>query len=141
MKTSEKGINLIKNCEGCRLTAYKCPAEIWTIGYGHTASVKQGQTITKEQAINLLKYDLIVFEKAVNLLVKAPLTQGQFDALVSFTFNLGKGALQRSTLLKKLNVKDYQGASNEFLKWVYANGKKLDGLVKRRQAEKDLFCS
>lgn len=139
MITSQKGIDLIKNFEGCRLKAYKCPAGIWTIGYGHTAGVKQGQVITPAQAEEFLKQDLKRFETSVRSLVTVPITQNQFDALVSFTYNLGATALKTSTLLKKLNAGDYNSAAEEFDRWVYANGNKLLGLVKRRAAEKELF--
>ena len=139
MKTSDVGIELIKKYEGCVLKAYKCPSGVWTIGYGHTAGVKSGMKITKAQALNYLKQDLSVFEKAVTNYVKVPLNQNQFDALVSFSFNCGTGALKTSTLLKKLNSSDYSGAANEFLKWNKSNGKVLNGLVRRRQEEKELF--
>ena len=139
MNISETGIQLIKKFEGCSLKAYKCPAGIWTIGYGHTLGVKEGQTITKEQAETFLKQDIRSFELTVNNLVNVPLNQGQFDALVSFCYNLGTGNLKKSTLLKLINKKDYIGAAEQFDRWVYASGKKLPGLVKRRTAEKELF--
>lgn len=139
MITSQKGIDLIKNFEGCRLKAYKCPAGIWTIGYGHTAGVKQGQVITPAQAEEFLKQDLKRFETSVRSLVTVAITQNQFDALVSFCYNLGATALKTSTLLKKLNAGDYNSAAEEFDRWVYANGNKLLGLVRRRAAEKELF--
>lgn len=139
MKTSCVGINLIMKFEGCRLTAYKCPSGVWTIGYGHTKGVKKGMKITKSKAVSYLKQDLLVYENAVNKYVKVPLKQNQFDALVSFTFNCGVGALRTSTLLKKLNKKDYVGASNEFLRWNKSNGKVLNGLTRRRKEEKKLF--
>ena len=93
MKTSNNGLQLIKNFEGCRLTAYKCPAGVWTIGYGHTAGVKQGMTITQEQADNYLKSDLVIYENHVNNLNRS-FNQNEFDALVSFTYNCGAGSLQ-----------------------------------------------
>lgn len=139
MKTSDVGIELIKKYEGCILKSYKCPSGVWTIGYGHTNGVKSGMQITKAQALDYLKQDLNVFEKAVTDYVKVPLNQNQFDALVSFSFNCGSGALKTSTLLKKLNSCDYNGAANEFLKWNKSNGKVLNGLVRRRQEEKELF--
>lgn len=141
MNISETGIQLIKKFEGCSLNAYKCPAGIWTIGYGHTLGVKEGQTITKEQAEIFLKQDIRSFELTVNNLVNVPLNQGQFDALVSFCYNLGSGNLKNSTLLKLLNKKNYIGAAEQFDRWVYASGKKLPGLVKRRTAEKELFLN
>ena len=139
MKTSNVGIELIKKYEGCVLKAYKCPSGVWTIGYGHTNGVKSGMQITKAQALDYLKQDLSVFEKAVTNYVKVPLNQNQFDALVSFSFNCGSGALKTSTLVKKLNSCDYNGAANEFLKWNKSNGKVLNGLAKRREEEKELF--
>ena len=140
MDISQNGINLIKRFEGCRLTAYKCPANVWTIGYGHTGSdVKQGLTITQEQAEKLLKSDLVVHCNNVSKLVKVPLNQNQFDALVSFEYNLGYGNLSRSTLLALINQKKFKEASEEFKKWKYAGVKVLAGLVKRREAEKELF--
>ena len=142
MKISNKGKDLIKKYEGCKLEAYKCPAGIWTIGYGHTdANVTSGTKITQEQANKLFNQDIKKFEKGVEQMVKVLINQNQFDALVSFSFNLGLGALQNSTLLKKLNAKDYQGAANEFDRWVYAGNKKLEGLIRRRREEKELFLS
>lgn len=140
MNISQKGIDLIKNFEGCRLTAYRCPANILTIGYGHTGSdVVTGQKITQEQAEKLLKSDLLVHCNNVSRLVKAPLTQNQFDALVSFEFNVGYGNFASSTMLKLLNQKKYREAAAQFDRWVYANKKVLAGLVRRRAAEKTLF--
>ena len=142
MKTSENGRKFIANFEGLRLTAYKCPSGIWTIGYGHTGNVKEGMTITKEQADQFFANDLKRFEDFVNVNVKVGLNQNQFDALVSFAYNCGTGALQKSTLLRKLNVGDYKGASDEFLKWTKgANGVPLQGLVKRRQQEREMFLA
>lgn len=142
MNISQKGIDLIKNFEGCRLNAYKCPAGVWTIGYGHTGSeVKPGLKITQAEAEKILKSDLVVHCNNVSKLVKVPLNQNQFDALVSFEYNVGYGNFSKSTLLKLLNQKKYKEASGQFEKWVYANKKILSGLVKRRKAEKDLFIS
>ena len=139
MKTSKNGINLIKTYEGCRLTAYKCPAGVWTIGYGHTAGVKQGDTITPLQANTLLTVDLQKFENAVNKAVKKPITQNEFDALVSFAFNVGIGNFEKSTLLRLVNLGQFELAAKQFEKWIYAGGKPLTGLKKRRLAEKTLF--
>ena len=139
MKTSDVGIELIKKYEGCVLKSYKCPSGVWTIGYGHTNGVKSGMQITKAQALNYLKQDLSIYEKAVTNYVKVPLNQNQFDALVSFSFNCGSGALKTSTLLQKLNSSDYNGAANEFPRWNKSNGKVLNGLVRRREEEKELF--
>ncbi len=139
MHTSQKGLDLIKSFEGLRLSAYKCPADVWTIGYGTTAGVKPGQTITKERAEELLRDDVKRFEDQVLRLVKVPLTQGQLDALVSFTYNLGAANLGNSTLLRLLNAGDYKGAAAQFDRWTNAGGKELPGLVKRRAAERALF--
>jgi lysozyme len=137
MKISQRGIQLIKDFEGLRLKAYKCPADVWTIGYGHTEGVKPGDVITVAQAESFLMQDLARFQRGVNKAVNVPIFQGQYDALVSFAFNLGIGALQSSTLLRKLNAG--LDASVEFGRWVNAGGKKLDGLVRRREAERVLF--
>ncbi|MFP2693906.1 lysozyme [Enterobacter ludwigii] len=139
MKTGSRGIALIKAFEGLRLTAYRCAADVWTIGYGHTAAVKNGDTITADDADSLLLNDIAVSEQAVSRAVTAPLNQSRFDALVSLVFNIGQGNFRRSTLLKKLNNQDYTGASDEFLRWTRAGGKVVPGLVRRREAEKALF--
>lgn len=139
MKISKKGIELIKKYEGCKLNAYLCPANVWTIGFGHTSGVQKGDKCTMVQAEKWLVSDLKKFEKYVENYVTVELNQNMFDALVSFTYNLGGGNLKKSTLLKLLNKGDYFGASNEFSKWCYAGGKKLNGLVKRRNEEKELF--
>ncbi|WP_147198547.1 lysozyme [Pantoea sp. CCBC3-3-1] len=141
MKISNNGINLIKKFEGLELKAYKDSVGILTIGYGHTHGVKAGDVITGQQADAFLREDVHVAELAVNANVKVKLTQGQFDALVSFIFNLGAGNFVKSTLLKKLNAGDYAGAADEFGKWVNAGGKLLPGLVKRRAAEREAFNS
>lgn len=139
MKTSSEGINLIKEFEGVKLTAYKCPAGVWTIGVGTTKDVRPGQVITEAQAMGFLARDLAVFEDEVKRLVKVPMSQPVFDALVSFTYNLGARNLGSSTLLKKLNARDYKGAADEFLKWDKAGGRQLAGLTRRRIAERRLF--
>lgn len=146
MVISQQGIDLIKEFEGCYLTAYKCPANVWTIGYGTTEPIdgkpiSQGMTITQKQADELLLKNLKTYEKAVNDYTQVSLNQNQFDALVSFTYNVGTGAYKTSTLLQKLNKSDYQGASEEFAKWKYAGGKVLNGLVRRREAERKLFLT
>ena len=139
MKSSELLLNKIIEFEGCKLTAYKCPAGVWTIGVGHTKGVKQGQTITKAQAISLLKGDLLPCENYVNNLGVCK-TQGQFDALVDFAFNLGTAALGRSTLLKYIRAKKpEQYIREEFAKWVNSKGMRLKGLVIRRQWEADRY--
>ena len=139
MHTSQKGLDLIKSFEGLRLSAYKDVVGVVTIGYGTTSGVKMGDTITKERAEDLLRADVKRFEDQVLRLVKVPLTQGQFDALVSFTYNLGAANLGNSTLLRLLNAGDYKGAAAQFDRWTKAGGKELPGLVKRRAAERALF--
>lgn len=142
MKISQKGVNLIKEFEGLELKAYKDAVGIVTIGYGSTGPhVSMGQTVTQAEAEALLMKDVSRFEIGVEQLVKVPLNQNQFDALVSFAFNLGLGNLGSSTLLRKLNSKDYVGAANEMLRWNKAKGKVLKGLTRRRVAEKALFLS
>jgi GH24 family phage-related lysozyme (muramidase) len=138
---SAQGLDLVKRFEGLRLAAYQDSAGVWTIGYGHTGNVRPGQRITEAQAEQLLRKDVAWAEDAVRKNVDVPLSQGQFDALVSFTFNLGSGALQRSTLLKKLNAGDYAGAQAEFGRFVHAGGRVLPGLVRRRADEAALFGS
>lgn len=146
MQTSEKGIAVIKQFEGCKLTAYQDSVGVWTIGYGWTQPVdgkpiRAGMTIKQETAERLLKTGLVSYESDVSRLVKVSLTQGQFDALVSFTYNLGARSLSTSTLLRKLNAGDYAGAADEFLRWNKAGGKVLNGLARRREAERALFLS
>ena len=138
-KTSQAGFVLIKKYEGLRTNAYLCPANVWTIGYGHTKGVKQGQMISHLEAEKLLKEDLAIYEKAVVRLITVPLNQNQFDALVSLVFNIGVGAFSNSTLLKLLNYQDYGKAGSEFSRWVRGGGKILPGLVNRRKDEHDLF--
>ncbi|HCR1911714.1 TPA: lysozyme [Enterobacter kobei] len=139
MKTGEKGLALIKHFEGLRLWAYQCSANVWTIGYGHTAGVRPGDVITPEQADAFLREDVADAERSVGRFVCVPLTQHQFDALVSFVFNLGVESFRTSTLLKKLKAGDYDSAAQEFGCWVHAGGKALPGLVRRREAERALF--
>lgn len=134
-----KGIPIIKQYEGLKLEAYLCPAGIPTIGYGHTRGVKLGQKISAAQAEVFLDHDYEEAEDAVNRLITVPLTDNQLGALTSFVFNLGEGRLLGSTLRRKLNNGDYKGAAAEFDKWVYSGGKKLNGLIARRAAERKLF--
>ena len=145
MRVSEAGMRLIKESEGCVLKAYPDPAtggHPWTIGYGHTGSdVTPGKVIDQDEADRLLDEDVDLFERGVKRLVNVDLTQGQFDALVCFAFNLGLGALQQSTLLKLLNAGDYEGAAKQFQRWDKAGGKVMAGLTKRRQAESELFLA
>lgn len=140
MVTSDDGVHDIEGYEGTKLKAYKDTGGIWTIATGHTGpEVCEGLTCTPTQATRWLREDLKEAEDAVNRMVKVPLTQGQFDALVSFTFNLGETQVSGSTLLRKLNAGDYDGAANEFRRWVYDDGKIQPGLVKRRYGEKARF--
>jgi len=139
MRTGRDGVELIRHFEGCRFDAYLCPAGVWTIGYGHTADVKEGDSIDQEAAEAFLIEDLEKFEQAVTRLVEVPLTQQQFDALVSWTFNLGAGNLAESTLLRKLNNYQYAEVPEQMMRWVRAGGKVLEGLVRRRAAEAALF--
>lgn len=145
MKTSQAGVDLIKLFEGLSLTAYTCPAGVLTIGYGHTGSdVTPKSRVTDQQAEKILREDLIHSEMAVGNLVKVPLTQSQFDALVSFVFNVGPGGLGYSTLLKRLNAGEDPAtvAKEELPRWVKdGNGNVLQGLVRRRHAEIELFCN
>lgn len=145
MKISVMGLELIKEFEGFSANAYLCPAKIPTIGYGNTfyangTKVKLGEQISKTDALELL-------EKVVNKdfadkifpLIKVKVSQNQFDAMVSLAYNIGVGNFSKSTLLKKVNSGDFDGASNEFLKWNKSSGKELLGLTRRREREKDLF--
>lgn len=139
MKISINGLNLIKEFEGLRLEAYLCSAGVLTIGYGHTAGVRKGDVITKGTADKMLVDDIGVFEQAVSNAVTAPLTQNQFDALVSLAFNIGATAFTNSTLVKKLNLR--HDAADEFLRWRYVNRVESPGLLRRREAERALFLS
>ena len=139
MEISQEGLSLIKKFEGCELESYKCAAGVWTIGYGSTNGIEEGMEISQERADMLLLEDVEVFEEAVNKLVEVPLEQNQFDALVSWTFNLGSTNLQNSTLLKVLNNKDYEGVPSQIKRWNKAGGEVLQGLVRRREAEALLF--
>ena len=147
MKVNKQGIQLVKSFEGCFLNAYLCPAKVWTIGYGSTKyqngkPVKQGDKITQQEAETLLSDTLDEFSKGVSKLIKVELNDNQFSALVSFAFNLGTGALSKSTLLKKVNANpNDKTIENEFMRWVSAGGKKLNGLVRRRTAESKLYFS
>lgn len=133
------GLALIKEYEGFEAQAYLDTGGVPTIGYGHTRGVTMGQTCTPEQAEVWLEADLESAEKDVQRLVKVPLTDNQYAALVSFTFNLGGHQLSKSTLLRLLNAGDYVGAGGQFKFWIYDNGKKRKGLIKRRAAEHALW--
>ena len=141
MNIGQKGIDLIKHFEGCELNAYKCPAGVWTIGYGHIKGVSEGMSITQEQAEQMLLDELKEYENYINELVTVNLSQNQFDALVSWVYNLGPANLQASTLLKVLNAGDYAGVPAQIKRWNKAGGKVLEGLTRRRQAEADLFAN
>ena len=141
MKISQEGLSLIKKFEGCRLEAYYCSGGVLTIGYGHTGGVKESDTITQEEAEKLLRADVFKFEEYVEDNVMVELDQGQFDALVAWTFNLGPGNLRESTMLKKLNEADYASVPSEMKRWNKAGGKTLNGLIRRRNAEALLFQS
>jgi len=143
MKVSKTGIKLIKTFEGLRLESYRCPAGVLTIGYGHTGNVLAKQKISEKLAEDFLKQDLIKFEKAVLSYIKIDLNQNQFDALVSFSFNVGTGAFKNSTLVKRINSGDNPNivAAEELPKWNKGDGKVLQGLTRRRAAEVELFCS
>ena len=140
-ETGAEGLSLIKSFEGLRLEAYICPASVWTIGYGHTHDVHEGDRITEKEAENLLKFDLRTSENCVNTLDNIDLiNQNQFDALVSFTFNVGCQAFNDSTLKKRVvNNPIDPDISKQFQRWVYAGGKRLKGLERRRKAEAELY--
>lgn len=136
---SEACAALVKASEGCKLTAYRCPAGRWTVGFGHTRGVNAGQVITQDDADLLIESDLDDAAESVRSLVTVPLTQGQMDALCSFVFNLGAARLRDSTLLRLLNQGRYAEAATQFKFWIMAGGKPLAGLIERRAAERDLF--
>lgn len=145
MKVNEKGIELIKKFEGCKLKAYKCSGGVPTIGYGATfyedgSKVKMTDTITQQRADELLQYHVGLFSEKVKPLIKDTINDNQFSALVSFAYNVGVGALSKSTLLKKVNINAKDASiSAEFAKWIKAGGKILSGLEKRRAAESQLY--
>ena len=145
MNTGEKGLALIKQFEGLELEAYQCVAGVWTIGYGHTRTAQPGMRITESEAEELLREDLEVKEEAVRDLITVPLNQNEFDALASFVYNIGAGNFRRSTLRRKLNAGDRAGAADEFLRWNKArvNGELMvmRGLARRRAAERELFLT
>ena len=145
MKISNKGLELIKEFEGFSANAYLCPAKIPTIGYGNTfwedgRKVRIGEQISKSKALELLEFVANKdFADKIFPLIKVQINQNQFDAMVSLAYNIGVGAFSNSTLLKRVNAKDFIGAGNEFLKWDKSGGKPLLGLTRRRQREKELF--
>ncbi|WP_299988759.1 lysozyme [uncultured Pontibacter sp.] len=141
MKINKAGLQLVKECEGLRLKAYVCPAGVWTIGYGSTLGVRAGMEITREEAEALLIRDLKIFEDGVTKLTKTvKLNSNQFSALVSFAFNLGLTALKNSTLMKRVLANPFdKDIENQLKRWVYAGGKILPGLIKRRDLESKLY--
>jgi lysozyme len=141
MKTSKDGLQLIKDFEGLELSAYKCAAGVWTIGYGHIKGVQEGMSISEARANEMLNEELTEYENYINKGVTVPLSQCQFDAMVSWVYNLGNGNLTSSTLLKVLNSGDYAGVPAQMLRWNKAGGKVLAGLTRRRQAEADMFSA
>ena len=141
MKISDDGLAIIKKYEGLRLNAYRCPARVWTIGYGHTHQVKSGDVITEAMATEYLRGDVRHAQQTIERYVKVDLTQSQFDALVSFIFNVGSGAFRKSTLLRMLNKGNYSGAEKQFKRWNKAKGKALRGLTRRRADEAELFSN
>ena len=138
-RTNVAGVALIKEFEALRLTPYLCPAKIWTIGYGHTRTVRAGMSITRAQAEQLLDDDLKLVERAVTRLVTVPLNDNQFSALVCFAFNVGTGNLERSTLLQLLNRGWYEQVPAQLTRWNRAGGEVLGGLARRRAAEARLW--
>jgi len=135
-----KNIDKIKEHEGLRLEAYlPTPNDVWTIGYGHTSTAKKGMVISEEQAEALLRKDIAWVEDAINKNVVVPLNQNQYDALASLIYNIGAGAFSKSTLLRLLNMGDYEGAANQFPRWNKQKGKVLKGLTRRREEERQLF--
>lgn len=141
MKTSDRGIDLIKEHEGFRSKAYRCPAGVWTIGYGHTKDVRPGQVISREEGEIFLREDLETAERVVERECSG-LSQNRFDSLVSFVFNCGEGSFKRSTLLKCIKANpDNPNIRYEFSRWVKSNGVSLPGLIRRRRAEADLYFS
>lgn len=142
MKTSDNGIDFLKEVESVKLKAYLDTGGVWTNGVGHTGpDVHEGQEVDGAQVNAWLKEDVLEAEDAVNRGVKVSLSQNQFDALVSFTFNVGVSAFLNSTLLRKLNASDYEGAKNELSRWVRDNGKIVKGLVNRRLKEQKLYSA
>lgn len=139
MNTSEEGIKLIKHFEGFEANAYKCPAGVWTIGYGHTKDVTEGDEWSEAHASHMLEVELEEFERYIHDCVEVELTQYQFDALVAWIYNLGVGNFKSSTLLKVLNSGDYDAVPEQIERWNKAGGVVLKGLVRRRAAESLMF--
>lgn len=138
-KINRDGLAIIKCYEGLKLEAYLCPGGRWSIGYGHTTGVKEGDTCTAEQAEQWLIEDIETAKRSVASLVDVPVTDDQFSALVSLVFNIGSAAFRSSTLLRKLNYGEYLSAGQEFSRWTKAGGKDQPGLIRRRKSERELF--
>ena len=139
---SERLIEFIKLAEGFRPVAeldLLATTPVWTVGYGETVGVHEGQKVTREEADSILRHSITYYERCVKALVKISLNQGQFDALVDFAYNEGVRQLENSTLLKKVNAKDWQGAAESFGDWVFSGGKRVKGLIARRAAEVRMF--
>ncbi len=136
---SKNGLSLTESFEGCKLTAYRDQAGIWTIGYGHTRDVEEGDTCTQDEAENFLAQDLQRVTAQINKDVTVTLTQGEFDALVDFGFNLGLHALETSTLWRLLMAGDVQGAATQFPRWNHCGGHEVAGLLRRRLEEQKEF--
>jgi len=139
MQISKEGLALIKKFEGCELEAYRCPAGVWTIGFGTIKGVKEGDRITKDEANHLLEEEMIEYESYINDMVEVELNQSQYDALCAWVFNLGPTNLGSSTLLKVLNEGKYEEVPQQIKRWNKANGEVLNGLIRRREAEALLF--
>jgi lysozyme len=139
MNISQEGLSLIKKFEGCELKAYRCPADVLTIGYGITKNVTEDMEITQQEADEMLNEEITEYEEYVNNMVKVPLEQNQFDALCSWVYNLGPTNLEKSTLLKLLNAGDYHLIPSQIRRWNKAGGETLTGLIRRREAESLLF--
>ena len=142
MKTTSKGIDIIKKYEGCKLSAYRCPSGVLTIGYGHTDNVRAGQHITQQEADDMLLQDILQREKQIDEVLTADLNENQYDAVISFVFNVGIGNFARSTLLKKINANpDDRSIRFEWLEWCRSGKRILEGLVRRREEEITLYFS
>lgn len=144
MKINRAGMDLIKSFEGVRLTAYRCPAGVWTIGYGHTSQagpprVTAGMKITAQDAADILGRDLVAYEAGVQRALTRSANENQFSAMVSLAFNVGVAAFAKSSIARRFNAGDAQGAADAFLLWNKAGGKVLAGLTRRRKAERELF--
>ena len=139
MNISKEGLALIKKFEGCELKAYRCPANVLTIGYGVTKGVTEDMEITQQEADEMLNEEIPEYEEYINNMVKVPLEQCQFDALCAWVYNLGPTNLEKSTLLKLLNAGDYHLIPSQIKRWNKAGGETLTGLIRRREAESILF--